>query len=112
MNFLCSIASNLIKGPVPGDAGGEGAPTEISDAELVDRCKEGDYGAFDLLVTKHRRRVYAMIQNMIKNEADSWDLAQEVFDYHDGPPWYAAPKNAAKKPLSPKSPKKKAKKAD
>ena len=39
-------------------------------------------------------------------------LAQEVFDYHDGPPWYAAPKNAAKKPLSPKSPKKKAKKAD
>ena len=76
MNFLCSIASNLIKGPVPGDAGGEGAPTEISDAELVDRCKEGDYGAFDLLVTKHRGRVYAMIQNMIKNEADSWDLAQ------------------------------------
>ena len=79
MNFFRSIASNLTKGPVPGDAGGEGAPAEASDAELVDRCKEGDYGAFDLLVTKHRGRVYAMIQNMVKNEADSWDLAQEVF---------------------------------
>jgi len=30
-------------------------------------------------VTKHRGRVFAMIQNMVKNEADSWDLAQEVF---------------------------------
>ena len=79
MNFLRSIASNRIKGPVPGDAGGEGAPEDIPDTELVDRCKGGDYGAFDLLVTRHRGRVYAMIQNMVKNEADSWDLAQEVF---------------------------------
>ena len=79
MNFLRATASNPVKGPVPGDAGGEGGPEESSAAELVDRCKEGDYGAFDTLVTRHRGRVYAMIQNMVKNEADSWDLAQEVF---------------------------------
>ena len=35
MNFFRHIASNLVKGPVPGDAGGEGASEEISDAELV-----------------------------------------------------------------------------
>ena len=82
MNFFRHIASNLVKGPVPTDAtGGEGGggPDTPSDAALVTRCQKGDYGAFDALVTKHRGRVYAMIQNMVKNEADSWDLAQEVF---------------------------------
>ncbi len=79
MNFFSHIASNIVKGPVSGEAGGEGASEEISDAELVSRCQKGDYDAFDALVTRHRGRVYAMIQNMVKNEADSWDLAQEVF---------------------------------
>ncbi len=82
MNFFRHIASNLVKGPVPGDAaggGGGGEPDSLPDAELVSRCQKGDYSAFDALVTKHRGRVFAMIQNMVKNEADSWDLAQEVF---------------------------------
>ena len=79
MNFFRQFASNLVKGPVPGDAAGEGGSDTPSDAELVNRCQEGDYSAFDALVTKHRGRVYAMIQNMVRNEADSWDLAQEVF---------------------------------
>ena len=79
MNFFRQFSSNIVKGPVPGDAGGEGAPDTASDAELVSRFQEGDYSAFDVLVTKHHGRVYAMIQNMVKNEADSWDLAQEVF---------------------------------
>ena len=83
MNFFRQIASNLLKGPVPGDAAGGGgaggAPVERSDADLVREIQEGNYSAFDALVTKHRGRVYAMIQNMVKNDADSWDLAQEVF---------------------------------
>jgi RNA polymerase sigma-70 factor (ECF subfamily) len=82
MNLFRQIASNLVKGPVPGDAAGGGAgggPNTKSDSELVSQCQGGDYAAFDALVTKHRGRVYAMIQNMVNNEADSWDLAQEVF---------------------------------
>ena len=82
MNLFRQIASNLAMGPVPGDAAGGGvggAPDPKTDAELVRRSQEGDYRAFDALVTKHRGRVYAMIQNMVRNEADSWDLAQEVF---------------------------------
>ena len=82
MNLLRQIASNLVMGPVPGDAsGGSGAggPELQSDSELVQLVQGGDFGAFDILVTKHRGRVYAMIQNMVKNDADSWDLAQEVF---------------------------------
>lgn len=82
MNFFRQLASNSVKAPVPGDAtAGGGAPDGEPEADgvLVKRSQEGDYRAFDALVTKHRGRVYAMIQNMVKNEADSWDLAQEVF---------------------------------
>lgn len=83
MNFLRQLASNSVQGPVFEDAAGGGAeigPVDgPSDADLVRRCQEGEYRAFDALVTKHRGRVYAMIQNMVRNEADAWDLSQEVF---------------------------------
>jgi RNA polymerase sigma-70 factor (ECF subfamily) len=82
-------------GPVPGDAlggGSGGQALEPTDADLVRRSQDGDYRAFDDLVTKHRGRVYAMIQNMVKNEADAWDLSQEVFVKV----WKALPKYEAR----------------
>ena len=33
--------------------------------------------AFDELVTYYRGKVYAMIVNMIRSDADAWDLAQD-----------------------------------
>jgi RNA polymerase sigma-70 factor (ECF subfamily) len=83
MNLFRQITSKRVMGPVFGDAaegGGSGdGSDEPTDVELVRRSQDGDYRAFDALVTKHRGRVYAMIQNMVKNEADAWDLSQEVF---------------------------------
>ena len=52
---------------------------EISDHSLIKASQKGDTRSFETLVTRHRGKVYAMIQNMIKNEADAWDLSQEVF---------------------------------
>lgn len=52
---------------------------EPSDADLVERSQGGDMRAFDQLVTRYRGKVYAMIVNMIHNEADAWDLAQDAF---------------------------------
>tara|TARA_Y100000814_G_scaffold97968_1_gene67914 strand:+ start:56 stop:712 length:657 start_codon:yes stop_codon:yes gene_type:complete len=49
------------------------------DAELVKRCQSGDYAAFDELINLYRGKVYAMIYNMIRNDADAWDLSQDVF---------------------------------
>ena len=49
------------------------------DAQLVARCQRGDAQAFDELVTKYRNKVYAMIYNMVRNEQDAWDLAQDGF---------------------------------
>lgn len=61
-------------------------PTETSDVatgpddlELVARSQAGDTSAFNELVTRYRNRAYAMIYNMVRNEQDAWDLAQDGF---------------------------------
>jgi RNA polymerase sigma-70 factor (ECF subfamily) len=52
---------------------------EVDDTELVAKCQRGDMQAFNQLVTKYRGKVYAMIYNMVHNEQDAWDLAQDGF---------------------------------
>jgi RNA polymerase sigma-70 factor (ECF subfamily) len=54
-------------------------PDGSSDIELVARCRDGDTSAFDQLVTRHRQRCFAMIYQMVRNEDDAWDLAQDGF---------------------------------
>ena len=49
------------------------------DVDLVSRCQQGDTAAFNELVTRYRGKVYAMIYNMVHNEQDAWDLAQDGF---------------------------------
>lgn len=55
------------------------AQPDVSEFELVKRCQRGDTAAFDELVTRYRTRVFAMIYNMVHNEQDAWDLAQDSF---------------------------------
>lgn len=55
------------------------APLVPDDGDLVSRCQRGDTGAFNELVTRYRGKAYAMIYNMVHNEQDAWDLAQDGF---------------------------------
>ena len=55
------------------------AQADVSELDLVRRCQAGDTDAFDQLVTRYRTRVFAMIYNMVHNEQDAWDLAQDAF---------------------------------
>src|ERR1044071_8391391 len=55
------------------------AQPDVSELDLVKRCQKGDSGAFDELVVRYRTRVFGMIYNMVHNEQDAWDLAQESF---------------------------------
>src|ERR1700724_2380000 len=55
------------------------AQADVSDMDLVKRCQAGQAEAFDEVVTRYRTRVFAMIYNMVHNEQDAWDLAQESF---------------------------------
>lgn len=62
------------------------------DFQLVGRAQNGDLSAYDELVTRHRARIFAMIRNMIHQEAEAWDLSQEVFIKA----WHALPRFEAK----------------
>src|SRR5216110_4041525 len=55
------------------------AQADVSEADLVKRCQAGDPEAFDELVARYRTRVFGMIYNMVHNEQDAWDLAQDSF---------------------------------
>ena len=50
-----------------------------SDKELVERAKQGDPRAFDMLVLKYQRRVFRLISRLIKNTSEVEDVAQETF---------------------------------
>src|SRR3989449_5753052 len=55
------------------------AQPDVSELELVKRCQKGDSTAFDELVVRYRTRIFGMIYNMVHNEQDAWDLAQDSF---------------------------------
>ena len=55
------------------------AQSDVSELDLVTRCQAGDGEAFDELVIRYRTRVFGMIYNMVHNEQDAWDLAQDSF---------------------------------
>ena len=53
--------------------------TELSEAEAIERAKQGDAEAFQVLYDKHKRRVYSLCLRMTANTAEAEDLAQEAF---------------------------------
>jgi len=79
MNKSNEESSNSPQGPdgSSGDAAETADSTE--DFRLVSLAQKGDMRAYDELVIRHRGRIYAMIRNMVKNDADAWDLSQDVF---------------------------------
>jgi RNA polymerase sigma-70 factor (ECF subfamily) len=52
---------------------------DLTDEELVARCKDGDDDAFAALVTRYRTRVFGMITRTTGDPARAEDLAQDVF---------------------------------
>src|SRR5437588_719006 len=56
------------------------AQVDVPELELVKQAQAGDTEAFDQLVARFRNRVFAMIYNMVHNEQDAWDLAQDSFE--------------------------------
>src|SRR5690606_37745605 len=59
-----------------GEAAAQGRQAE---AALVERCRRGDFGAFEELYRTHSGKLYGLIFRMVGNPADAEDLLQEVF---------------------------------
>lgn len=49
------------------------------DPELVQRAQAGDLEAFEVLTTRHERRVYSLALRMLRHEQDAEDVTQQTF---------------------------------
>ena len=92
MNRPSDEPSKAVRGPVGSVAPDASMADPEDDFRLVALAQQGDYNSYDTLVTRHRGRIFAMIRNMIHQEADAWDLSQEVFIKA----WKALPRFEAK----------------
>jgi len=52
---------------------------KLSEAEAIERAKQGDEEAFEALYRLHKRRVYSLCLRMTANTATAEDLTQEAF---------------------------------
>ncbi len=61
----------------------ENSPSSLnfrpSDKALIERTLKGENGAFDMLVTRYRDRVFSLAYHMLQNAFEADDVAQEVF---------------------------------
>lgn len=60
--------------PAPADT-----PAQPDDLSLVRRAQGGDEGAYDELVRRYQRQIYAVIYHMTSHHEDANDLTQEAF---------------------------------
>jgi len=52
---------------------------QLTEAEAIERAKQGDEAAFEVLYHLHKRRVYSLCLRMVSNPAQAEDLTQEAF---------------------------------
>ena len=52
---------------------------KVNEAEAIERAKQGDEAAFEVLYHLHKRRVYSLCLRMVSNPTQAEDLAQEAF---------------------------------
>ena len=55
------------------------ASDKLSEAEAIQRARDGDRTVFEYLYRLHSRRVYAVCLRMVGNTAEAEDLTQEAF---------------------------------
>lgn len=56
-----------------------GADILDPDQETIEQIRQGEAAAFEELVRRYHRRVYALTYRFVRNEAEAADLTQEIF---------------------------------
>jgi RNA polymerase sigma-70 factor (ECF subfamily) len=59
--------------------GAKGRGGGASDAALLQRVKQGDRSAYDLLVAKYQHKILNLIMRYVKDPSEAMDVAQEAF---------------------------------
>jgi RNA polymerase sigma-70 factor (ECF subfamily) len=52
---------------------------EWSDEALVERAQAGDLNAFETLVSRYERRIWALAKQMLQHDQDAEDVVQDTF---------------------------------
>ena len=52
---------------------------EADDLSLVRKARAGDDGAFQALVVRYQRKVYAVAIGIVRDPDTAWDVSQEAF---------------------------------
>ena len=68
------VTSKVTAHPSAGGAGGRAA-----ELRLVERCRQGELGAFEELYKAHSGRLFSLAMRMLGNPADAEDMLQEIF---------------------------------
>jgi RNA polymerase sigma-70 factor (ECF subfamily) len=58
------------------------AAAEIESGDepmMIERARDGDMGAFDVLIQRYQDQVYSVAYRLVGNEDDAADVAQDVF---------------------------------
>src|SRR5713226_10176302 len=77
--FTKSRIHQLTNSPIPTVPARGVSIDCVTDAELVDRARQGDHAAFGDLVDRHRSAVYRAALAALRSPADAEDAAQEAF---------------------------------
>ncbi len=51
----------------------------VTDQQLINRVKQGEKAAFDLLVLKYQQRIVNVVSHFVRNHSDALDITQEAF---------------------------------
>jgi RNA polymerase sigma-70 factor (ECF subfamily) len=57
----------------------EGSGVTSDEDVLVTQAKAGDHAAFEAIVLRYQRQIYAFVYRMMGNAEDAYDLTQECF---------------------------------
>lgn len=52
---------------------------EMSDKEIIRRCKNGDVESFGEIVRKYQKMIYNIVLRMVRDSADADDITQSAF---------------------------------
>ncbi len=60
-------------------SGADADPTELADSRLIADAAGGDLAAFNQLVLRYQRQVFAICMNLLRDRMAAEDVAQETF---------------------------------
>ncbi len=64
---------------ISADSENEQTLSRDIDFAIIEKVKQGDISAFDILTKKYRERLFSVVYNITSNREDAFDITQDAF---------------------------------